>query len=357
MEGITHSAFREKLCQLDGIDYCVTEFIRVTTQLHSKKVFYRYCPELLKLSLTQSSIKESTSRSACLLNGPRVNNKTPIIIQLLGSNPEALLVNAERAVELGAKGIDLNFGCPAKTVNRNQGGAYLLQFPDQIGNITKHLRTRIPKNIKVSAKIRLGFTDTILLKDVIQAIDEAQLSWLTVHCRTKKNGYAPPAHWEYLPQIREWTKTPLVANGDIFSIKNLIECHAKTNCQNFMIGRGVIYNPMLFSELHHFLKERSLGTHCSDNDLLHYKIELSPQRLIKILTSYFELSSQEVNEYYATAKVKGWLKSISSKNSQFKFFFDKMKTLKHPLLKKPYTRSFLKILLFKLCFWIHGLGH
>ncbi len=333
MEGITHSAFREKLCQLDGIDFCMTEFIRVTTQLHSKKVFYRYCPELLKLSLPQDSIEENIARSTCLSDGPTVNNKTPIIIQLLGSDPEALLANAERAIELGARGIDLNFGCPAKTVNRNQGGAYLLQFPDQIGSITKYLRTHIPKSIKISAKIRLGFTDTLLLKDVIQAIDESQLSWLTVHCRTKKNGYAPPAHWEYLPKIREWTQTPLVANGDIFSIENLIECHAKTSCQNFMIGRGAIYNPMLFSEIHHFLKERSLGSHCSDKDLLHFKKELSSQRLLEILTSYFELSAQEVNEYYATAKAKGWLKSIASKNTQFKLFFDKMKVLKHPLFK------------------------
>lgn len=338
MEGVTHSAFREKICDLGGVDFCVTEFIRVTTQLHPKKVFYRFCPELQKTAndlASAAEIKNNIDPFAFehFQRGPLINSKTPIMVQLLGSNHDALLENAKRAIELGAKGIDLNFGCPAKTVNRNQGGAYLLQFPEQIAQITKHLRNEIPQNIKVSAKIRLGFIDTLLLKDIIQAIDEANLDWLTVHCRTKKNGYAPPAYWEYLPQIQEWTKIPLIANGDIFSVRNLIDCYKKTNCQQFMLGRGVMYNPLLFVEIQKFLSENSLAQEISDKDLENYKMNLTPANLLKILIDYYELSQQEVNEYYATAKVKGWLKSIAIKNSQFKKFFDRMKALKHPEFK------------------------
>lgn len=318
MEGVTHSAFRETLCLQGGVDFCVTEFIRVTTQLHPKKVFYRFCPEL------------KTSHKA----GPRVYEKTPIFIQLLGSQPEALLVNALRAIELGAKGIDLNFGCPAKIVNRNQGGAYLLQYPQQIAHIAQYLRSQLPPEISLSAKIRLGYTDSLLLKDIVQAIDSANLSWLTVHCRTKKDGYAPPAYWEYIPQIKNWTQIPVVANGDIFSIQNLITCYQQTHCQNFMIGRGIIYNPWFFAEINHFLKNYKLSDHLSDSELQFYKNEITKEKLLTLLRHYFQRSCLEVNEYYATAKVKGWLKSISQKNSQFRPFFDSIKTLKPPSFKE-----------------------
>lgn len=346
MEGVTHAAFREQVCSLGGVDFCVTEFIRVTTQLQPKKVFHRFCPELKNLPLTANqsiNLTTDTSESSFSFDysrfekGPLINQTTPLIVQLLGSDPQTLLANAQRAVEMGAKGIDLNFGCPAKIVNRSQGGAYLLQFPDQIAKITQTLRQNLPNTINVSAKIRLGFMDTLALKDIISAIDSASLNWLTVHCRTKKNGYAPPAYWEYLPQIREWTKTPLIANGDIFSVRNLVECYQKTDCQNFMIGRGVIYNPFLFLEIKSFLEQHSLAdfkTMNLDNfPWEKYRIVLKQDSLKELLNSYFDLSTNEVNDYYATAKVKGWLKSIAIKNSQFKPFFDSIKEAK-PLVFK-----------------------
>lgn len=335
MEGITHAAFREKICSLGGVDFCVTEFIRITNQLQPKKVYFRFCPELKKLTpkpiLPEDFVCDPFHISK-YQSGPLINNSTPLIVQLLGSDPDALLANAERAIQLGARGIDLNFGCPAKTVNRSQGGAYLLQFPEQIAKITQKLRKQLPKEINISAKIRLGFTDTLALKDIIQAIDSAQLDWLTVHCRTKKNGYAPPAYWEYIPQIKEWTKTPIIANGDIFSIKNLIECYQKTHCQHYMIGRGIIFNPFLFIEIRAFLEKFRLEEFKyvlpKDEDLNSFKSNLNHKVITELLNSYYELSKAEVNDYYATAKVKGWLKTIAIKNSQFKPFFDKIKEIK-----------------------------
>ncbi|MCK6598830.1 MAG: tRNA-dihydrouridine synthase family protein [Bdellovibrionaceae bacterium] len=325
MEGITHAAFREQICSLSEVDYCVTEFMRVTNQLHPKKVFHRYCPELFS---SKSLVSNPTISSS--LQGPLVANKTPIIVQFLGSNKEALLANAHRAIELGAKGIDLNFGCPAKTVNRNQGGAYLLQFPELIAEITSYLRKGLPKEISVSAKIRLGYIDTSLLKDIVSGIDTANLDWLTVHCRTKKNGYAPPAFWEYLPQIKEWTKTKVIANGDIFSVTDLQKCYSISHCKDFMIGRGVIFNPFLFIEINKFLTQKKINEPLNSNDIAFFKQPLAPKEVLTLLVNYFELSEKEVNGYYATAKVKGWLKTISIKNSLFKHFFDKMKTLKYP---------------------------
>lgn len=350
MEGITHAAFREQICSMGGVDFCVTEFIRVTNQLQPKKVFHRFCPELKTLTSKETPLKqalntESTSsfHLSKYESGPLINKTTPLIVQLLGSDPQALLANAQRAVEMGAKGIDLNFGCPAKIVNRSQGGAYLLQFPEKIAEITQTLRQNLPPDINVSAKIRLGYMDTAALKDIIAAIDSAKLNWLTVHCRTKKNGYAPPAYWEYLPQIREWTQTPLIANGDIFSVKNLVECYQKTNCENYMIGRGIIYNPFLFLEIQAFLSKHNLAefknVNLNETSWDPFKIILNQELLIKLLNTYFDLSSNEVNDYYATAKVKGWLKSIAIKNSQFKPFFDRIKEVKPLAFKEALNQT------------------
>src|SRR5207244_3542550 len=106
MEGVLDWVLRELLSDVGGVDRMVTEFVRVTDRLLPDHVFHKYCPELNQGGRTRSGI--------------------PVFIQLLGGQAGPLAENARRAVELGAPGIDLNFGCPAKTVNRHDGGAALL---------------------------------------------------------------------------------------------------------------------------------------------------------------------------------------------------------------------------------------
>lgn len=137
MEGVTDWIMRDTLSRLGGLDFCVTEFLRVTKNLHPHKVFLRHCPELL--------------------NGSRTSSGTPVFFQILGGEPEPMALNALRAAELGAAGIDLNFGCPAKTVNRHDGGAVLLKSPQRLFTITQRVRELVPKEIPVSVKMRLGF--------------------------------------------------------------------------------------------------------------------------------------------------------------------------------------------------------
>src|SRR5690606_8342958 len=121
MEGVVDWVMRDFLTQIGGIDHCVTEFIRIIDQVYPDHVFYKYCPELKTDSKTLAG--------------------TPVFVQLLGGQPMPLAENAVKAVSLGAAGIDLNFGCPAKTVNRHDGGATLLQFPNRIYDIIKTVRS------------------------------------------------------------------------------------------------------------------------------------------------------------------------------------------------------------------------
>jgi len=225
MEGVVDKEMRQVLTQVGGFDYCVTEFVRITDQLLPPRVFHRLCPELLNDGKTESG--------------------TPVIVQILGGLPEVMAANAVRAVELGAPGIDINFGCPSKWTNRKAGGAILLKEPERINHIVHAVRDAVHDQVPVSAKIRLGYEDTSLTLDIVDAVVEAKADHLTVHARTKADGYKPPAHWEWLGKIRQHTTIPLVANGDIHSVKDFLICRDISGCDQFMIGRGAIAMPDL----------------------------------------------------------------------------------------------------------------
>lgn len=225
MEGVIDYFMRELLSDLGGIDLCITEFIRITDTPLPPAVFYRLCPELHQ--------------------GCTTRNKTPVHIQLLGSNPQMMAWSAVQAVNLGAQAIDINFGCPAKKVNRHQGGAVLLKTPEQIYRIVSAVRQQLPPQIPVTAKMRLGYENTDRALDNAQAIASAGATALAVHARTKVQGYRPPAHWEWLARIRETLAIPVIANGDIWTVDDARRIREISGCDRIMIGRGLLRNPLL----------------------------------------------------------------------------------------------------------------
>jgi tRNA-dihydrouridine synthase C len=173
MEGVVDAVMREQLTAIGGYERCVTEFVRVSQTVLPKRVFFRYAPELRQGGLTPSG--------------------TPVYLQLLGSDPELMAANATRAATLGAPGIDLNFGCPAKTVNRSQGGAVLLRSPQLIRSICEQVRDSVPEHTPVTAKIRLGYDSDEQFEEILDALSGVALSEITIHARTKRQGYRPPA--------------------------------------------------------------------------------------------------------------------------------------------------------------------
>src|SRR5690554_6286652 len=169
MEGVVDHHLRRLYAGIGGLDLCVTEFIRVTQTRLPEKVFRRYCPELAApLTL-------------------------PVRIQLLGSDPTYLALNARRAARLGASGIDLNFGCPAKTVNKSRGGACLLNEPELLHQIARQVRDAVPQDTPVTAKIRLGYETRANYIETALALEEGGIAELVVHGRSKADGYRPPA--------------------------------------------------------------------------------------------------------------------------------------------------------------------
>lgn len=136
--------------------------------MHSRPTWLKYVPEIVQ--------------------GNRTFAGVPCTVQLLGSDAENMAANALEAVRFGADKIDLNFGCPAPTVNKHQGGAVLLKEPQRIYHIVKTLRVALPEHIALSAKMRLGFEDKSLALENALAIAEGGASALAVHARTKVEG-------------------------------------------------------------------------------------------------------------------------------------------------------------------------
>lgn len=298
MEGVTDFVMRDLLTSIGGIDQCVTEFLRITDQLMPESVFLKNCPELQTKGRTRSG--------------------TPVFVQLLGGQAEPLALNAQRAVNMGALGIDLNFGCPAKTVNRHDGGATLLKHTDRLYQIVKTVREAVPADTPVTAKIRLGFDDPSACLDNAVAITEAGATWLTVHCRTKTDGYKPPAYWEWIPKIKEKTKIRIIANGEIWSPSDFAKCWAETNCNEFMIGRGALANPFIFRQIKDpFLKQSNLNQSWLD--------------VRPYILKFFDSCCEHASNQFATARTKMWLKQLSARMPEASATFEKLKTITNPI--------------------------
>ena len=225
MEGLADFVLRDVLTRIGGFDGAVSEFVRVSGSVLPRRTYERLCPEVQ--------------------NGCRTAAGTPMVIQLLGSEPELMGLNAAQAATLSPYGVDLNFGCPAKTVNRSGGGAMLLADPSLLNRIVCAVRAAVPAAVPVSAKMRLGISDTSRAIDCAQALADGGVASLVVHARTKDDGYRPPAHWEWIARIAEAVAVPVVANGEVWTVEDWQRCRAVSGCDDVMIGRGAVADPFL----------------------------------------------------------------------------------------------------------------
>lgn len=298
MEGVVEHHVRAILTEIGGLDGCVTEFIRITDQKLPAKVFYKYAPELLSGSLTPAG--------------------TPVKVQLLGSKPEPMAINAIELVNYGAKSIDLNFGCPAKTVNAHEGGACLLRSPDRVYQIIKAVRDAVPASIPVSAKIRLGYEDKSSYLDNAAAVEAAGANELVVHARSKVDGYKPPAYWHYIADIKQKLKIPVIANGEIWTVSDYIRCRDESHCDDVMLGRGLLSCPDLALQI---------KRHIDGQDYT----PLTWEQVLQMLYDYYKLSAPINCEKNYGNRVKQWLMYLSRQFPQANLFFDAVKRKTTPM--------------------------
>lgn len=250
MEGVGDRCFRRAIAAVGGFDEAVRDFLRVPTNAHVKSLAIQYeSNELLPI---------------------------PIAAQLMGSDAKLMADMAREMVSRGAKRIDLNCGCPSNTVTGRGAGSSLLKDPNLLYQIAKAMVDAVA--VPVTAKLRSGYDNTSLFRENILAAQESGISYLTLHPRTKAEGYGPPAKWELIAEAKNLLQIPVVGNGDILSVPDALDMLEQTKCDGLMIGRGSVINPFIFHEIkaHYAANEYRSNFESLESYLRTYVSEISP---------------------------------------------------------------------------------
>ena len=291
MEGLVDPPMRDILTRIGGIDWCVSEFIRVTTGLLNHGTLQRIVPEMD--------------------HGWKTRAGVPVRPQLLGSDAHWLGENAALLASLGAPAIDLNFGCPAKTVNRHRGGASLLREPELLQQIVASVRAATPASVPVTAKMRLGYSDTGLTLECAAALEAGGAAEIMVHARTKVEGYKPPAHWEWLARIRESVSVPVIANGDVWTPEDYRQIRDISGCERVMIGRGLVRRPDLARQIRQ--------ADCADTAMAPWP------SLLPWIADFFQQTRERVVDRHAPGRLKQWLSMLGLTYAEAKPLFDALR--------------------------------
>lgn len=180
-------------------------------------------------------------------------NERPISIQLFDCRPDFLAEAAQMAVEEGADTIDINMGCPVNKITKNGGGSSLLREPETAEAIVREVVRAV--NVPITVKTRIGWTDEeITILEFAKRMEDAGAQMITVHGRTRAQGYNGTAKWEWIGRVKEILSIPVIANGDIFSVEAAVKCLEQTSADGVMCSRGTLGYPFLVGEIDYFLK-------------------------------------------------------------------------------------------------------
>ncbi|MBM3202032.1 MAG: tRNA-dihydrouridine synthase family protein [Chlamydiae bacterium] len=227
MEGVGDVCFRKAISSVGGFNEAVRDFLRVPSNAHVK-------------SLSKTYIFDEIS-------------PFPLAAQIMGSDPLLMAQMAEELVRKGALRIDVNCGCPSNTVTGRGAGSSLLKDPSFLHDVVKAVVQAV--DIPVTVKMRSGYHDISLFEENLFAAQASGVKYITLHPRTKVEGYTPPARWDLIAKAKSLLSIPVVGNGDILTVEDALRMLEITSCDALMIGRGSLINPFLFLEIRsHFSK-------------------------------------------------------------------------------------------------------
>ena len=300
MEGLLDFVLRDVLTRVGGIDRCVSEFIRVTGTLLPDRTFLRIVPELNNRGRTPAGV--------------------PVRAQLLGSDPACMAENAAKLAAVGPEGSDLNFGCPAKGVNRHRGGAVLLDEPELIAEIVAAVRRAVPAHIPVSAKMRLGYHCSTRTLECAHAIESGGAMELVVHARTKADGYKPPAYWERIQEIREAVSIPIIANGEIWTAQDAQRCRERSGCNAIMLGRGIVADPGLALAIR------------ANSDAVNSELGISWEELLPLIELFWEITGTHNLPKHRAGRLKQWLNLLRRRYPEAAAAYAAIRTISEPAM-------------------------
>lgn len=224
MEGIMRGTFCEAVSVLGLVDAWMTPFIRIAVEVPGSRVL------------------------AGMLRHFR-HRPLPLIVQLLGNDADKLARAAERLMHFDIAGIDLNFACPSKRVLQHDGGGALLAYPDRMNAILRKVRG-VCEGISLSTKIRCGLESAEEMKNIIPAINDAGVDFITVHYRTVREFYHPvPGRSERLVEAVGLSMVPVFGSGDVYSPADAVDMVDGCGCAGVMAARGWLRDPLLIERI------------------------------------------------------------------------------------------------------------
>ncbi|MBB63855.1 MAG: tRNA-dihydrouridine synthase [Waddliaceae bacterium] len=221
MEGLGDRPFRRMMALVGGFDEATTEFLRVPKNAHIPSLSKKYQSDEL--------------------------SPIPLCCQIMGDNPDLIAEMTKAVIDRGAPRVELNCGCPSNTVVGRGAGSSLLKDPEHLNKILTAMVS--VATVPVSAKLRSGYEDTSLFEENLCAVQEAGVAFMTLHPRTKREAYKPPAHWDLIARAKQLLQIPVIGNGDILNAQDAMRMLRETNCDGLMIGRGAVANPWIFHEI------------------------------------------------------------------------------------------------------------
>ena len=273
MAGISNPSYM-KICEEMGISYAITEL------------------------MSSEAIIRGNKKTFEMLNGINDLN-IPIAIQIFGSNPKTMAKAAKILVDnYKVSIIDINMGCPVPKVALKGGaGSALLKDLDKIKSIVSEVVKSV--DVPVTAKIRSGWDmNYINAKEVAKVCESAGCSAITVHARTRSQGYSGKANWNIIKEVKESVSIPVIGNGDVVDIYSAKKMLDDTKCDLVMIGRGLLGNPWLIKEINAYLKDGTVLDKPSNIDKidmaiihLNYLLKYKPEKLayleFRTIVSYY----------------------------------------------------------------------
>jgi tRNA-dihydrouridine synthase B len=224
MEGITDELYRLVILkQFPEWDFMATDFLRVPAAGHYSKDFIR--EHFGETCLASSHFFEKT------------------FFQILTSEKAFTKETVQSIHQIGFTWLDLNLGCPSKTVVSHKGGSFLLTDLPLLKIIIKSIRENFPG--RFTCKMRVGFHDDKNLEDIIHLLQDEGVEAITIHARTRDDLYKGIANWDYIKRAVKIAKVPIIGNGDIWTVEDIDKILDQTGCHSVMIGRGALKTPWL----------------------------------------------------------------------------------------------------------------